>query len=160
MTTVNFKGNPVKIAGNLPKVGAKAPDFELVSQNLERLHLDHFAGKKLLLNIFPSMDTDVCAKSVRTFDEKKGSDLTVLNISLDLPFAAKRFCSANALNAQTLSAFASTFADDYGVRILEGPLKGLCARAVIVLDADHKVAYVELVPEITQEPNYEACFKA
>ncbi|HEY8430715.1 MAG TPA: thiol peroxidase [Sandaracinaceae bacterium] len=163
MAQITFKGNAVHTSGELPAVGERAPDFELVRQDLSTATLATYAGKKKVLNIFPSIDTGVCAKSVRTFHEHLSSKegVVVLNVSADLPFAAKRFCGAEGIeNAQTLSTFRSRFADDYGVRMTDGPLAGLCARAVLVLDADDRVVHRELVPEITQEPNYDAAIAA
>jgi len=162
MTSVKLKGNEFKVKGGVPEKGTAAPSFSLVRQDLSEVGLDAFGKKKKLLNIFPSMDTSVCSKSMHTFYErcKSNPDLTVLNISMDLPFAAGRFCKNEGMeNAETLSAFRSSFPDDYGVKLMEGPLKGLCARAVILLSADNKIEYVELVPEITQEPNYEQVLK-
>lgn len=157
MTTITLKGNPIETVGTLPKVGDKAHDFSLLKQDLSRATLKDFAGKKVL-NIFPSIDTGVCAASVRKFNEiavKRG--VQVLCISEDLPFALKRFCGAENLDkVVTLSAFRSTFSKDYGLEIKTGPLAGLASRAVIVLDAENKVLYTEQVPEIGQEPNYEA----
>jgi thiol peroxidase len=158
MTSVKLKGNEIKIKGNLPAKGTTAPVFNLVAQDLSEVELDSFGVKKKLLNIFPSMDTSVCSKSMHTFYERCKSipDLVVLNVSMDLPFAASRFCKNEGMeNALTLSAFRSSFSDDYGLKILDGPLKGLCTRAVILLSPDNKVEYIELVPEITQEPDYE-----
>ncbi len=157
MATVTFKGNPIETAGELPKVGTKVPDFSLLKQDLSRVSLKDFTGKKVL-NIFPSIDTPVCASSVRKFNElvsKKG--IQVLCISEDLPFALKRFCAAEGLDKVTpLSAFRSNFGKDYGVEIKSGPLSGLCSRAIVVLDENDNVLYTEQVPEIGQEPNYDA----
>ncbi|HRG03068.1 MAG TPA: thiol peroxidase [Paludibacteraceae bacterium] len=157
MATTNFKGNPVKTNGELPKVGDKAPDFKLVKGDLSEVTLADFAGKKLILNIFPSIDTGVCATSVRKFNQiasEKG--ITVLCVSKDLPFAASRFCGAEGLNdVITASDFRyNNFATDYGVLMEDGPLKGLCARSVVALDENGVVTYAELVPEITIEPDY------
>lgn len=157
MATTNFKGNPVKTNGELPKVGDKAPDFKLVKGDLSEVTLADFAGKKLILNIFPSIDTGVCATSVRKFNQiasEKG--ITVLCVSKDLPFAASRFCGAEGLNdVITASDFRyNNFATDYGVLMEDGPLKGLCARSVVSLDENGVVTYAELVPEITIEPDY------
>lgn len=163
MAEIKFKGNPVHTSGELPVQGGRAPAFELVRQDLSSATLESYAGKKKVLNIFPSIDTSVCAKSVRAFHEKAAglSDVVVLNVSADLPFAAKRFCGAEGIeNAQTLSTFRSRFADDYGVRMTDGPLAGLCARAVLVLDAGDRVVHRELVDDITHEPNYEAALAA
>ncbi|MEY4512690.1 MAG: Thiol peroxidase [Pseudomonadota bacterium] len=157
MATITLKGNPIQTAGELPKVGSQAPDFSLLKQDLSRVSLKDYPGKKVL-NIFPSVDTAVCATSVRKFNEivsKKG--ITVLNVSEDLPFATKRFCGAEGLDkVLALSAFRSSFGQDYGVEIKSGPLSGLTSRAVVVLDENDKVLYTEQVPEIGQEPNYEA----
>lgn len=157
MARITLKGNPINTSGNLPAVGSQAKDFQLVQQDLSTATLASFAGKKKILNVFPSLDTAVCATSVKKFHEHaaKKSNLVVLNISADLPFAAKRFCGAEGVeNAVTLSAFRSSFADDYGLKIVEGPLSGLCSRAVIVLDEKDHVIHTEQVPEIAQEPDY------
>ncbi|MCC6553822.1 MAG: thiol peroxidase [Polyangiaceae bacterium] len=162
MATITFKGNPIHTSGNLPAVGSTAPDFSLVKADLSEAKLSSFSGKKIL-NIFPSIDTGVCAKSVRTFHERAAAKagLTVLNISADLPFAQKRFCGAEGIeNAVTLSTFRSDFADKYGAKMTEGPLAGLLSRAVLVLDESNKVVYAEQVPEIAQEPNYDAALAA
>ena len=163
MAQTAFKGSPVRTSGELPAEGTAAPSFELVRANLSTARLADFAGKKKVLNVFPSIDTSVCATSVRAFHEKaNGLDgVVVLNVSADLPFAAKRFCAAEGLeNVETLSTFRSSFATDYGVRMEEGPLAGLCARAVLVLDEDDTVVHRELVPEIAQEPDYDAALSA
>lgn len=157
MGHVTFKGNPVKITGSFPKTGGAAPDFHLTMQNLKRVSLKDFPGKKKVLNIFISLDTPVCSKSMHEFSKtlENKSDVVLLNISMDLPFAASRFCKAEGLNnVVTLSAFNTSFAEEFGVKIAEGPLEGLCARAVIVLGDDNKVLYSDLISEITQEPNY------
>jgi thiol peroxidase len=157
MTTITLKGNPIETSGTLPKVGSQAPDFSLLKQDLTRVSLKDFPGKKLL-NIFPSVDTPVCATSVRKFNEavsKRG--VSVICVSEDLPFASKRFCGAENLDkVVALSAFRSSFSQDYGVEIKTGPLAGLASRAVVVLDENNKVLYAEQVPEIAQEPDYEA----
>lgn len=155
--TTKFKDSPVTLNGNLPEVGSKAPDFTLVKGDLSEVKLSDFAGKKLIINIFPSIDTGVCAASVRNFNKvasEKG--ITVLCVSKDLPFAQSRFCGAEGLNdVITASDFRyNTFATDYGVLQMDGPLKGLMARAVVALDENGVVTYTELVPEITTEPNY------
>ena len=157
MATTNFKGIPVNLNGNLPAVGTKAPDFTLVKGDLSEVKLSDFAGKKLIINIFPSIDTGVCAASVRNFNKvasEKG--ITVLCVSKDLPFAQSRFCGAEGLNdVITASDFRyNNFATDYGVLQVDGPLKGLTARAVVALDENGVVTYTELVPEIIEEPNY------
>ncbi len=163
MTDVTFKGEPLALKGSLPVTGSKAPAFELVDRDLQRVTLESLGDRQKLLNIFVSLDTPVCSASVHTFNEKvsESRDLVVLNISMDLPFAASRFCrSENLDNVITLSAYDSTFPEDYGVKISSGPLKGLCARAVIMLDRDNHVLYRELVPEITLEPDYTAALKS
>jgi thiol peroxidase len=156
MTTITLKGNAIQTVGELPKTGSKAADFSLLKQDLSRVSLKDFPGKKVL-NIFPSIDTAVCATSVRKFNElasKRG--VTVLCISEDLPFALKRFCGAEGLDKVVpLSAFRSSFGKDYGLEIQTGPLAGLCSRAIVVLDENNNVLYTEQVPEIGQEPNYE-----
>lgn len=158
MEKVTFKGQSTKIKGSLPEVGEKAPPFELVNQQLEEIALGSLGSKRKILNVFISLDTSVCSKSIHTFYEKVGQkeNVILLNISLDLPFAAARFCQQEKLNeVVTLSAFRSSFPDDYGVRILDGKLKGLCARAVFILDEQNKVLHRELVSEMTDEPDYE-----
>jgi len=160
MATVALRGTPVQTSGNLPSVGSKAPDFQLVKQDLSTVSLSDVAGKKVVLNIFPSIDTPTCATSVRKFNEKAAgkAGVVVLCISKDLPFAAKRFCGAEGIeNVVTASAFRDTaFEDAYGVKILDSALKGLTARSVVVLDGEGKVVYTELVPETGSEPDYEA----
>ena len=162
MATITLKGNPVHTVGDLPDVGTPARDFTLVRADLAEVMLGELTGKKVL-NIFPSVDTPVCATSVRTFNEKASNldGVIVLNISADLPFALKRFCGAEGLeNVQALSTFRSTFARDYGVEMADGPLKGLCSRAVLVLDENNRVVYAEQVPEITEEPAYDRALDA
>jgi thiol peroxidase len=162
MATITLKGNPIHTSGDLPAVGSTAPDFSLVKTNLSEAKLSSYSGKKIL-NIFPSVDTPVCAMSVRKFHEQaaKLSGVTVLNISADLPFAHTRFCAAEGIaNAEGLSTFRSDFAERYGVKIVDGPLAGLLSRAVIVVDEGNKVVHAEQVPEIAQEPNYEAALAA
>lgn len=163
MAQITLKGDPYRTSGELPDVGTRAPNFELVRQDLAIATLATYAGQKKVLNVFPSLDTPVCAMSVRTFNAKAAAHpgVVVLNVSADLPFAAKRFCAAEGIQgAETLSSFRSTFADDYGLRIAEGPLEGLCARAVLVVDANNDVVYTELVPEIAQEPDYDRALGA
>ena len=164
MGTTKLKGNPVKTSGELPKVGSKAPDFKLPNADLKEMSLADFAGKKKVLNIYPSIDTPVCATSTRKFNEKASGlkDTAVICIAADLPFAFKRFCAAEGLsNVQTLSVFRNPdFGKSYGVRLEDGPLAGVLARAIVVLDKDDKVVHTELVPEIAQEPNYDAALKA
>ena len=153
-------GNPVILLGEMPQVGDLAPDFEMVKGDLSTSRLSDYQGKRVVLNIFPSMDTEVCAASVRRFNKEVASleNTVVLCISKDLPFAQSRFCSANGIeNVVSLSAFrCEEFDAAYGLRITSLPMDGLLARAVIVVDADGVVRYTELVPEITQEPDYDA----
>jgi thiol peroxidase len=157
MATITLRGNPVETAGSLPAVGTSAPDFTLIKQDLTRVSLKDFPGKKVL-NIFPSIDTGVCATSVRTFNKLAADKgVTILAISEDLPFALKRFCGAEGIDKVVgLSGFKSTFGKDYGVEMKSSGMAGLMSRAVVVLDENNKVIYTEQVPEITQEPNYEA----
>lgn len=164
MAKVTFKGNPVSLAGNLPAVGSQAPAFKLVAGDLSERGLGDFAGKRKVLNIFPSIDTPVCAASVRHFNQDAASlaNTAVLCISADLPFAQGRFCGAEGIkNVTMLSTLrGSQFLRDYGVAIDAGPLAGLAARAVVVVDEHDKVRYVQLVPEIGQEPDYAAALAA
>lgn len=164
MSQVTFKGTPVKVAGSLPSIGDKAPAFTLTGSDLSDKGLEAFAGQKKVLNIFPSLDTGTCAQSVREFNRRANEldDTAVLCISMDLPFAQARFCGAEGLDqVVTLSAFRHPeFLDDYGVRLADGPLAGLAARTVVVLDADDTVRHVEQVGEIADEPDYEAALKA
>lgn len=164
MATITFKGNPIQTSGHLPDKGAFAPDFKLAKTDLSDVSLKDFAGKKKILNVVPSLDTGVCATSAKKFNESVSAlgSVVLLNVSADLPFAAGRFCESNALkNVVALSTFRSPdFAKAYGVGIVSGPLAGLTARAVIVLDAQNRVLHAELVPEIAQEPNYEAALAA
>lgn len=159
METVYFSGNECHTGGNLPKVGDKAPDFKLVTPELKDVSLETFKGKRVILNIFPSLDTPVCAAGVRRFNQEASSlaDTVVLCVSMDLPFAAGRFCEAEGLrDVIPASAFRSpAFAKDYGVQLVDGPLAGLLTRAVIIIDKDGKVRYVDLVDEITHEPRYD-----
>lgn len=165
MATVTLKNElTVNVNGNLPTVGSVAPNFTLVKGDLSEVSLSDLKGKKVLLNIFPSVDTGVCAASVRKFNQEAASleNTVVLAISADLPFAGGRFCAAEGIeNVATASVFRNPeFAQNYGVLLADGPLKGLLARAVVVIDQDGKVAYTELVPEITNEPNYEKALAA
>ena len=163
MANITLKGSAVHTSGNLPAKGSKAPDFTLVKSDLSEVTLSNYAGKKLVLNVFPSIDTGTCAMSVRKFNQQ-ASDLNnaaVINVSVDLPFAQARFCGAEGIkNAETASAFRSNFATDYGLKMTDGPLAGLCSRAVIVLDEQGKVLYTEQVPDIVDEPNYGAAIQA
>jgi len=164
MAQITLKGNVIKTAGNLPSVGSIAPDFKLTKTDLSEVSLKDFTGKKVVLNIFPSLDTSVCATSIRKFNAEadKLENALVLCISRDLPFAHNRFCTTEGLkNVISLSELRDdSFSKGYGVKITEGPMTGLFSRAVVVLDTNGKVVYSEQVPEITQEPNYEKALKA
>ena len=164
MASVTLGGNPIAVAGNFPKKGDTAPDFTLTNKDLKDVSLKDFAGRRKVLNIVPSLDTPVCAKSTRIFNEKAGdmANAAVLIISADLPFAMNRFCGAEGLtNVATLSTVRGhDFHVKYGVDITDGPLKGLTARGVVVLDENNKVLHAELVPEIKQEPDYDAALAA
>jgi thiol peroxidase len=157
-----MRGNPINTVGELPAVGAPAPAFTLTGTDLGPVTSDQFNGKSLLLNIFPSVDTPVCATSVRTFNERAAaSGIAVLCVSNDLPFAQSRFCGAEDIeNVTTASGFRDSFGQDYGITIADGPFAGLLGRAVLVIGADGNVAYSELVPEIGHEPNYDAAIEA
>lgn len=162
MATITLKGNKIETLGELPSEGSIAPSFTLVKTDMSEVKLESIPGKKVL-NIFPSIDTPVCATSVRTFNKKAAEHpgVSVWNISADLPFAHRRFCAAEGIDkVESLSTFRSQFARDYGVLLQTGPLAGLCARAVVVLDDQNRVIHSELVPEIAQEPNYEAALAA
>lgn len=164
MSTVTFQGTIVDLSGNLPAVGTTAPDFTLVKGDLSEITLKDLKGKTVILNIFPSIDTGVCAASVRHFNKDAASlaNTVVLAISADLPFATGRFCTTEGIeNVHPASVFRSPeFAKAYGVLMTDGPLKGLLARSVVAINPEGKVIYTELVPEITQEPNYEAALNA
>jgi thiol peroxidase len=164
MATVTLKGNPIHTNGDLPAAGAPAPDFKLTGTDLKDVSLADYKGKKKILNIVPSLDTPTCATSTRKFNESGGKlpNTVVLVISADLPFAMKRFCTTEGLqNVVSLSMIRGKgFAKTYGVLIEDGPLAGLSARAVVVVDENDKVVYRELVPEIGQEPNYDAALAA
>jgi thiol peroxidase len=164
MATVTLQGNPVSVAGELPAVGSQAPSFSVTGADLSPVTLASFAGKKLILNIYPSVDTGTCAASTRQFNSKMNErdDVVVLCVSQDLPFAFSRFCGAEGLEqVQTASTFRSPeFLADYGVKISDGVLAGLCARAVVVLDAQGVVTHTQLVGEIADEPDYAAALAA
>lgn len=158
MTTTHFKGTPVKTVADIPAVGSKAPDFTLVGNDLSEITLADFAGQSVLLNIFPSIDTGICAASVREFNERATSldNTVVLNVSMDLPFAQSRFCGAEGIErAITASAFRSSFGEDYGVRLEESPMAGLLARIVMVINPQGEITYTQVVEEITTEPQYD-----
>ncbi|GEJ47903.1 MULTISPECIES: thiol peroxidase [unclassified Chryseobacterium] len=162
-TTITLKGNEVHTIGTLPAVGTTVKDFALVDSGLNVKTLETFEGKKKVFNIFPSIDTPTCAASSRKFNEEasKLDNTVIINVSKDLPFALGRFCAAEGLNnVETLSDFRSSFGDDYEVTIADSPLKGLLSRAVIVTDENNKVVYTEQVPEIANEPNYDAALAA
>ncbi len=160
METVFFKDIECHTYGQVPTVGEKAPEFELLNKDLREIRLSDYDGRRVVLNIFPSLDTPVCANSVRRFnkDAAKMEDTSVICISMDLPFAQGRFCSANDIkDVEVASAFRNPeFGQKYGVVLVDGPLKGLLARCVLVLDRDHNVVYRDLVEQITNEPNYDA----
>jgi len=160
--TVTLGGNPITVAGDFPKVGDTAPDFKLVSGDLSEVSLSDFSGKKKLLNIVPSLDTGVCAMSTKKFNDAAVDGVVTLVISADLPFAQGRFCGAEGTtNVVTLSTMrGAEFKRNYGVDITDGPLAGVTARAVVVLDENNKVLYSELVSEIKDEPNYQAALAA
>jgi thiol peroxidase len=164
MAQIALQGNPIHTAGTFPAVGGKAPAFQLTDPGLGEVSLASYAGKRKILNIVPSLDTPVCALSTRIFNQRAGAlaNTVVLVISADLPFAQKRFCAAEGIDGVIpLSTFRSPgFARDYGVLIEDGPLAGLTARAVVVLDGEDRVLHAELVPEIKNEPNYEAALAA
>ena len=163
MANITLKGNEIHTIGNLPEVGLPVKDFALVNDKLEVKTLEDYNGKRKIFNIFPSIDTGICAASARKFNEEAGNleNTVVINVSKDLPFALGRFCVAEGLDhVETLSDFRGTFGDDYGVTIVDGPMKGLLSRAVIVTDENNNVVYTEQVPEIVQEPNYENALNA
>jgi len=164
MAKISLKGNAINTCGNLPQVGSTAPDFSLTNTDLAEVSLKDYAGKKVILNIFPSLDTPVCATSIRKFNEEatKLGNTVVVCASLDLPFAHKRFCTtegiSNVVSASELRKRA--FGESYGVRIIDGPLAGLFSRAIVVINESGKVVYTEQVPEITQEPDYSAALNS
>lgn len=163
MAKTALKGNEVNTIGDLPAIGSTIGDYEFTKQDLGGLKLSDLKGKKVVLNIFPSIDTSTCATSVRTFNEKAASleNTTVVCVSKDLPFAIARFCGAEGIESvEATSDFRTPeFAKDNGIEMVDGPLKGLDARSIIVLDEEGKVVYTELVAEIADEPNYEAALK-
>lgn len=164
MAQITLQGNAIETVGNLPAQGAAAPAFTLVKTDLSDVSLSDYSGKKVVLNIFPSIDTAVCAASVRRFNEiaSQNENTVVLCVSADLPFAHKRFCEVDGLeNVVPVSVFRSpAFGNDYGVTVSTGPLAGLLSRAVVVVNEDGTVAYAEQVPEIVEEPNYDAALAA
>ncbi len=163
MAATALKGNPVHTNGELPAVGTQAPAFTLVAGDLSEKSLGDFAGKKVVLTINPSYDTGVCQATARKFNQELGArgDVSVLMLSADLPFAQKRFCEAEGIaNISPLSSFRSSFAADYGVELVDGPLKGVTARAIVVLDETGKVLFTQLTSDITQEPDYSGALAA
>lgn len=163
MAQITLKGNAINTSGNLPQIGQAAANFDLVKNDLSKVNLDNYKGQKVVLNIFPSIDTGTCAASVRKFNQEAANlkNTKVLCISRDLPFAQARFCGAEGLNnVETLSDFATgDFGKNYGLDIIDGPLANLHSRAVVVLDEQGNVTYTEQVPEIVDEPNYDAVLK-
>jgi thiol peroxidase len=162
MAQITLRGNAINTVGELPAIGSPAPGFTLTGTDLGAIGAEQFRDKPLLLNIFPSVDTSVCAASVRTFNERAAAGgVSVLCVSKDLPFAQKRFCGAEGIeNVTTASAFRDSFGEDYGITMVDGPMAGLLGRAVVVIGADGTVTYTELVPEIGQEPDYDAALAA
>ncbi len=163
MAQITLKGTPIHTCGDLPEPGSQLPDFTLTRGDLSDVHLADFAGKRKILSLVPSLETSVCATSARWFNEEAGKlpNTVVLVISADLPMAQKRFCEAEGIeNVVALSTFRSTLGKDYGVEIVDGPIAGLLSRCIIVLDEQDRVLYVEQVPEIGQEPDYNAALQA
>lgn len=164
MAEITLQGNKINTNGDVPMVGSAAPDFVLVDSDLNDISLSNYDGKNIILNIIPSLDTPVCQKSTKIFNEKASSlsDVVVLAVSADLPFAMKRFCSAESIESvKPMSMMRSrNFAKDYGVLLVDGPLSGITARAVVVIDKDKKIIHSELVQEIANEPNYEAALNS
>ena len=164
MANITFRGNPIQTVGHLPTVGSKAPDFKLVAGDLSEATLATYSGKTVILNIVPSLDTGVCQLSAKAFNARAGNvpSAVIVNVSMDLPFAQKRFCDSEKLDhVSNLSGFRSPdFGKDYGVSIVDGPIAGLYSRAVVVIRPDGKIAYTQQVPEIGQEPDYDAVMAA
>ncbi|MBF0447892.1 MAG: thiol peroxidase [Magnetococcales bacterium] len=164
MAQIKLKGNPINTCDSLPAVGTKAADFKLTKTDLSDVGLKDFAGKTIVLNIFPSIDTPVCAASVRYFNQEiaKRDNTVVLCVSMDLPFAHSRFCGAEGLEdvISVCEMRSKAFGEFYGVRIVDGPLAGLFARAVIIIDGNGVITYTQLSPEIVEEPDYDAVIKA
>jgi len=164
MAKITLKGNPINTSGNLPVKGCKAPDFSLVKSDMSQLKLSDLIGKKIVLNISPSLDTSVCATSVRKFNQMAAGETNtvVLAITKDLPYAHNRFCTTEGItNVITLSGFRDTaFGKAYGIDIIDGPMAGLYARSVVVIDETGHVVYNQLVPEIVQEPDYDSALKS
>ena len=164
MATITFQGNPLEVSGNFPTSGTSAPDFTLTGSDLSDLNLSQFSGQNILLNIFPSIDTGVCATSVRTFNQRAAelNNTVILCVSADLPFAAGRFCGAEGIDqVKTASTFRNPeFLKNYGVELASGPVRGLTARAVVCINTQGQVVYSELVSEMTHEPNYDAALNS
>lgn len=163
MSTTNLQGNPVNTVGSLPEVGSVAPDFVTTKSDLSEVRLSDFRGKTVILNIFPSIDTGVCASSVRRFNAEaaKLENVEIIGVSMDLPFALGRFCAAEGIDhVTTTSAFRSTFGKDYGVQLADSPMAGLFARSIVIVDPEGKVKYTQLVDEITSDPDFEAALAA
>ncbi|HMB99920.1 MAG TPA: thiol peroxidase [Flavobacteriaceae bacterium] len=164
MATVTLKGNPINTKGDLPSVGSKAPNFELAKDNLSDVTLDDYKGSRVIMNIFHSIDTGTCAASVRQFNEKASGleNVKILCISKDLPFAMARFCGAEGIeNIETLSDFRNgNFGNSYNLTYIDGPIRGLLARSIIILDESGKILYTEQVQEVVEEPNYQAALDA
>ncbi len=164
MTEITLQGNKINTNGEIPKVGSQAPEFILVDSDLNDVSLSNFEGKNIILNVIPSLDTPVCQKSTKIFNEKTSvlSDVVVLAVSADLPFAMKRFCTAESIDSvKPMSMMRSrNFAKDYGVLIIDGPLSGITARAVFVIDKEKKIIHSELVQEIANEPDYDTALNS
>ena len=164
MTEITLQGNKINTNGEIPKVGSQAPEFILVDSDLNDVSLSNFEGKNIILNVIPSLDTPVCQKSTKIFNEKVSvlSDVVVLAVSADLPFAMKRFCTAESIDSvKPMSMMRSrNFAKDYGVLIIDGPLSGITARAVFVIDKEKKIIHSELVQEIANEPDYDTALNS
>ncbi len=163
MAQIALHGNAVHTVGNLPEIGSSVKNFDLINVDLKSKTNTDFSGKRMIFNIFPSIDTGICAASARKFNEEASglNNTVVINVSRDLPFALSRFCAAEGLdNVETLSDFRGTFGEDYGVTMSDSPMQGLLSRAVIIADENGKVLYTEQVPEIAQEPNYDNALNA
>ena len=163
MAQIALHGNAVHTVGKLPEIGSSVKNFDLINVDLKSKTNTDFSGKRMIFNIFPSIDTGICAASARKFNEEASglNNTVVINVSRDLPFALSRFCAAEGLdNVETLSDFRGTFGEDYGVTMSDSPMQGLLSRAVIIADENGKVLYTEQVPEIAQEPNYDNALNA
>ena len=163
MATVSLKGNLINTKGSLPEVGSQAPNFELTKDDLSDVSLDNYKGSRVIMNIFHSIDTGTCAQSVRQFNEEASEleNVKILCISKDLPFAMARFCGAEGIeNVETLSDFRGNFGDNYNLTYIDGPIKGLLARSIVVLDENGKILHTEQVHEVVEEPNYKAALEA